>query len=70
MGVSLECLHVSLVARVPDPQRLVVGCADDELAAWMKNDAPDPIVVSEQSEKADATADVPDADCLVSRARS
>ena len=65
MGVSFECLHVSFITRIPDSQRLVIGCADDEFAAWMKRDTPDPVVVTEKSEKTDAAADVPNTNCLV-----
>lgn len=69
MNVRFEGLHHSFVARVPDSQRLIVGRADDKLAARMEDDASYPVVVSDESKEAHPGADVPHANHLVSRAR-
>lgn len=63
--VRFESLHHSLIARVPDSQRLIVGRADDKLAARMEDDAPHPVVVPDEGEEAHPGADVPHADHLV-----
>lgn len=68
VNVRLDGLHHSLVARVPDSQRLIVGCADDKLAARMEDDAPHPVVVSDEGEEAHPGADVPHAYHFVSGA--
>lgn len=65
MKVRFEGLHHSLIARVPDSQRLIVGRADDKLAARMEDDASHPIVMSDEGEEAHPGADVPYADHLV-----
>lgn len=69
MNVRFEGLHHSFVARVPDSQRLIVGRADDKLAARMEDDASYPIVVSDEGKEAHPGADVPHANHLVSRTR-
>lgn len=63
--VCFEGLHHSLIARVPDSQRLIVGRADDKLATRMEDDASHPVVVSDEGKEAHPGADVPHADHLV-----
>jgi len=63
--VRFKGLHYSLIARVPDSQRLIVGRADDKLAARMEDDASHPVVVPNEGEKAHPSADIPHADHLV-----
>lgn len=67
MKVRFEGLHHSFVTRVPDPQRLIVGRADDKLAARMEDDVSHPVVVSDEGKEAHPGADVPHAYHLVPR---
>lgn len=63
--VCFEGLHHSLIARVPDSQRLIVGRTDDKLATRMEDDASHPVVVPNEGEEAHPGADIPYADHLV-----
>lgn len=67
VNVRFESLHYSFVARIPDSQRLIVGRANDKLAARMEDNTSHPIVMPNKSEKTNSGTYIPYANCLVSR---
>lgn len=66
--MRLDGLHHSFIARIPDSQRLIVGRADDKLAARMEDDASHPVVMPDEGEEAHPGANVPHAYHFVSGA--
>lgn len=69
MNMRFESLHRTLVACIPDSQRFIVRCADDELAARMEDNGAYPIIVSNKGKEAYPSTDIPYTNHLISRTR-
>lgn len=64
--MGTQGLHAAFVLVVPDPKGFVVGTAHYESPPGMHQHPAHPVVVSDQSHKADASADVPHLNCFIS----
>lgn len=59
MFVSIQSLRATLIPQVPDPQGFVITSGDQKLAAGMKHDSSNPVVVRHKNEQSDSSAYVP-----------
>jgi len=68
MRMGIKCLGAALVCDIPDTKRFVVGGGEKELSSWMHQEGSHPIVVAGKREQTNTRADVPEFDCLITRA--
>lgn len=63
--MGFEGFEAAPVTQIPHAHRLVVGGAEQVLAARMEHESPHPVVVAGEREHAQAGGNVPDLDRLV-----
>lgn len=63
--MGTQGLHAAFVLVVPDPNGFVISAAHYESSSGMKQYPTHPIVMSDQSHKADPSADIPHLNCFI-----
>lgn len=67
--MGTQGLHAAFVLVVPDPKGFVISTAHYESSSRMNQYPTHPVVMTHQSHKADANADVPHLDCFIPGSR-
>ena len=68
--VSFKSFQTATVAQVPNAKCLIIGCAEQILAAGMEDQTSDPVIMAGQRYQTEASRHVPDFDRLIPRSRS